>query len=70
MTEEIGSKNKGLVKGDSIYIIRTSEVPVALIEVGFMTNEEELALLRSKEYQKQTAQGIYDAILRAFDEGY
>lgn len=70
VTEEIGSKNKGLVKGDSIYIIRTSEVPVALIEVGFMTNEEELALLRSKEYQKQTAQGIYDAILRAFDEGY
>lgn len=70
VTEEIGSKNKGLVEGDSIYIIRTSEVPVALIEVGFMTNQEELNLLRTEEYQWQTAQGIYNAILRAFEEGY
>lgn len=70
VTAEIGSKNKGLVEGDSIYIIRTSEVPVALIEVGFMTNQEELDLLKTEEYQRQTAQGIYHAILRAFEEGY
>lgn len=70
VTSEIGSKDKGLVEGDSIYIIRTSEVPVALIEVGFMTNQEELNLLRTEEYQRQTAQGIYRAILRAFEEGY
>ena len=57
-------------KGNDIYIIRTSEVPVALIEVGFMTNGEELAKLNSPDYQKQVAEGIYQAILRAFDEGY
>lgn len=70
VTSALGSRNKGLVEGDSIYIIRTSEVPVALIEVGFMTNQEELDLLRSEEYQKQAAEGIYAAILRAFEEGY
>lgn len=70
VTSEIGSKDKGLVEGDSIYIIRTSEVPVALIEVGFMTNQKELDLLRTEEYQRQTAQGVYNAILRAFAEGY
>ena len=50
--------------------IRNSEVPVALIEVGFMTNQEELDKLTSAEYQKKAAQGIYNAILRALDEGY
>lgn len=70
VTGQIGSRNKGLVEGDSIYIIRTSEVPVALIEVGFMTNQEELDLLNSTDYQKEVAQGIYNAILRAFEEGY
>lgn len=70
VTGELSSRNKGLVKGNDIYIIRTSEVPVALIEVGFMTNEEELSLLRSEEYQKKAAMGIYRAILRAFEEGY
>lgn len=59
-----------VVEGDSIYIIRTSEVPVALIEVGFMTNQEELDLLNSTDYQREVAQGIYNAILRAFEEGY
>ena len=70
MMTACGSKDKGLVKGNDIYIIRTSEVPVALIEVGFMTNGEELAKLNSPDYQKQVAEGIYQAILRAFDEGY
>lgn len=70
VTSALGSRNKGLVEGESIYIIRNSEVPVALIEVGFMTNQEELDLLRTEEYQKEAAEGIYEAIRRAFEEGY
>ncbi len=70
VTAQTGSSNKGLVEGNSIYIIRSSEVPVALIEVGFMTNQTELNNLKSEEYQKKVAQGIYNAILRAFAEGY
>lgn len=69
-TAATGSRNNGLTHGNSIYIIRNSQVPVALIEVGFMTNQEELNKLISPEYQKQMAQGIYNAILRALDEGY
>jgi N-acetylmuramoyl-L-alanine amidase len=66
----IGSKNLGLVEGDDIYIIRSSEVPVALIEVGYMTNKKELSNLCDEEYQRKTAQGIYDAILQAIEEGF
>lgn len=69
-TAVLGSKNNGLSLGNSIYIIRSSQVPVALIEVGFMTNQEELDKLKSEEYQQQAAQGIYNAIIRALDEGY
>lgn len=65
-----GSANKGLVTGSEMYIIRNSEAPVALIEVGFMTNQVELTNLCSEEYQMKVAQGIYNAILRAFAEGY
>jgi len=68
LTEVLGSRDRGLLKGDSIYIIKNSEVPVALIEVGFMTNREELKLLNSKEYQEKTAEAIYQAILRALEE--
>lgn len=53
VVDTTGSENRGLLKGDSIYIIRTSKVPVALIEVGFMTNYKELDLLNSTSYQKR-----------------
>ncbi|MCI8281906.1 MAG: N-acetylmuramoyl-L-alanine amidase [Lachnospiraceae bacterium] len=65
-----GSRDLGLTRGNSIYIIRTSQVPVALVEVGFMTNEAELAKLNTAEYQKILAQGIYNGIVRALEEGF
>lgn len=65
-----GSSDKGLVTGNEMYMIRNSDAPVALIEVGFMTNQTELNNLCSEEYQKKVAQGIYNAIMRAFSEGY
>lgn len=70
ITGSMASKNNGLTYGNGIYIIRNNEVPAALIEVGFMTNQTELNKLNSPEYQKLAAQGIYNAILRALDEGY
>ena len=40
------------------------------IEVGFMTNKDELEKLNSDAYQRETAEGVYQAVLRAFEEGY
>ena len=70
LTDTLGSRDRGLLEGDSIYIIKNSEVPVALIEVGFMTNKEELRLLNSAEYQEKTAGAIYNAIFRALEEAF
>ncbi len=69
-TAAFGSKDNGLTYGNSIYVIRNNEVPAALIEVGFMTNWEELNKLTSDKYQNKVAKGIYKAILRALDEGF
>lgn len=68
VVDQLGSRDRGLVKGSDIYIIRSSNVPVALIEVGFITNKAEAANLRSESYQKKAAQGIYNAIVRAYEE--
>ncbi len=60
-----GSKNRGVVRGNDIYVIRNTECPAALIEVGFMTNKEDLAALCDEETQTRVAQGIYEGILEA-----
>ena len=69
-TDALGTKNMGLVAGNDIYIIRTSEAPAALVEVGFMTNPKELADLTDEKYQKKCARAIYEGILQALEEGY
>lgn len=69
-THALGSKNMGLVAGHNIYVIRSSEAPAALIEVGFMTNPKELANLTDENYQKKCAHAIYDGIMQALEEGF
>lgn len=70
MVEELESNEVGLLKGNDIRIIKESTMPVALIEVGFMTNPEEFQKLRTLRYQQKAAQAVHDAILRALDEGF
>lgn len=70
VTESTGSTDLGLVDGDYVYIVRTSKVPVALVEVGYMTNTDELENLQDAEYQRKVAEGVYNAIMAAFEEGF
>lgn len=67
VSETLESKNRGIINGDSIYIVRNSNVPVALIEVGFLSNNTEYTLLCSEAYKKKTAEGIYNAIIQAYE---
>ena len=61
---ELGTKSKGIVVGDEVYIIRMSKPPVALVEVGFMTNQKELDNLQEQEYQNKAALAIYNSVLQ------
>ena len=65
-----GSNRRGLAKGNYVHIVRNSQVPVALIEVGYMTNLKEFEKIQTQEYQKLVAQGVYNAVMQAFEEGY
>lgn len=68
MLSTLGSNSKGLVAGDEIYIIRTSQVPVALAEIGFITNNEEKNKLISEDYQQKAAESLYNAIVNTLKE--
>lgn len=70
VTAALGSKDQGLTDGNEIYILRNATVPAALVEVGFMSNKEELYKLTTQEYQHAAAVGIYNAIHKAFEEGF
>ena len=63
LVEQLDARSRGLVVGDDIYIIRESQVPMALVEVGFMTNDDELEKLGERDYQKKAAQALYNSVI-------
>jgi N-acetylmuramoyl-L-alanine amidase len=63
-----GHVNRGLVAGDEMLIINKSQVPVALIEVGFMSNPQELEFLKSSKREKEIGKAITQIIKRALVE--
>lgn len=68
LVSQLESRDRGLVNGSTIAVIGHATVPVALVEVGFITNKTEATLLNSESYQQKAAQGIYNAIVRAYEE--
>lgn len=70
ITESAGSKKIGIRDGDDLYVVRYNNAPAILIEVGYMTNTTELNNLTNPEYQRKVAEGIYGAVMQAFEEGY
>lgn len=53
---------------NGMYLLKYSEVPGALVEIGFLSNEHEREQLKKEEYQQQMAGSIYEGILRYVTE--
>lgn len=64
----IRGKAIGLIPAkEEEYVLQKAEVPAAGICVGYITNEKERELLKSESYLDYIAQGIYNAILKAYE---
>ena len=63
IVRETGAKDRGARASDSYTGINWSEVPVTIIETGFMTNHDEDLLLATDEYRQKMAIGIADGII-------
>jgi len=59
---------KSEILTEDFFILRETEYPGVLIEVGFLTNPEENRLLRDDEYQRQIARAIKKGILKYLEE--
>jgi N-acetylmuramoyl-L-alanine amidase len=43
-------------------------IPITIVECGFLSNQQELSLLITKEYQQKLAWGIYSGIIEWFGD--
>lgn len=62
LLNEVGMKSRGIVTRTDLTGFNWSKVPVVLIEMGFLSNEEEDRLLSTDAYQEKIAIGLADGI--------
>lgn len=57
--------NSRLVKkaDNTIFLLKNSNIPSIIVECGFLSNKEELSLLKNSEYQAKIAFSIYCGLL-------
>lgn len=65
LVKATGAVNGG-IRPANFYVLRNSEIPAALIEMGFLTNAMEADRLKSDDYQDLLADGLFDGILTYF----
>ncbi|SFM42222.1 N-acetylmuramoyl-L-alanine amidase [Gracilibacillus orientalis] len=54
--------NREALAMSQVFILKYAEITGALVEIGFLSNEEEKELLKSTSYQKKMAASIYEGI--------
>ncbi len=61
LSRETGLRNRGMKVRPSLYVLRKTNMPAVLVEIGFITNAEEAALMNNEP--ERFAEGIYNGIV-------
>jgi N-acetylmuramoyl-L-alanine amidase len=65
LTKQVGIKNRGLIYSQDMTGFNWSEVPVILVEMGFLSNPQEDKLLSDSSYQDKLAKALAEGISEA-----
>lgn len=64
----ISGKAGGLTESEvADEVVNSATVPAAAIRVGYLTNSQEAILLQREDYIKRIAEGIYNAVVKAYE---
>ena len=65
LTSALGTIDRG-VRPNRYLVVRRAQMPAALVEVAFLADPEEEALLMEEWFRERAAQGIFNGLLRYF----
>lgn len=69
LVEKLDPENHRQIKAnDSYYLLKKTDIPIVIVECGFLSNQAEAALLARDDYQDRVAWAIHMGILQYLAE--
>lgn len=68
MADVTGFRNRGIIQREQLYLLHHADVPTTIVEIGYMSNKNDLKYITKESGQQKIAQGIYEGIMKALDE--
>ncbi|MFO7311175.1 MAG: N-acetylmuramoyl-L-alanine amidase [Bacillota bacterium] len=67
LASRLGTRSVGVLR-QPFYVLRNTQMPAVLVELGFLSNREEEARLADPAYRWRAAEAIYRGVLRYLSE--
>ena len=68
LSSKLNTINRGVVERNDLHILRDTPCPSILCEVCFISNDAELERLKTKSFQQDAAQAMYEGIEKILKE--
>lgn len=63
LIKNLGSNDLG-VKSETFVVLKKTKMPAVLVEIGCLTNDQELVKLNNSEYRQKAAESLCESILK------
>lgn len=70
MCNTLGAKDMGVIERTRLAVLRTSNMPAVIAEVGYMSNATELSKLKTSAYQEKAAEALKKSIVESLEKMY
>lgn len=68
LISKLKTVNRKTVERPGLVVLKYTQMPAALCEIGFLTNPTDLKNLKSEAFQQKTAQALCDAIVKSLEQ--
>lgn len=68
MADVTGFRNRGIIQREQLYLLHHADVPTTIVEIGYMSNKNDLKYITKENGQLKIAEGIRDGIMKVLKE--
>lgn len=63
-----GLPARGVIRREDLYLMHHAKVPAVIVETGYLTNPSDYLYMRQEKGIRQTAWGIYQAVMETLEK--